>query len=133
MDKIQEIKSNKKFLTIGVVTILAIFLTNASSLNGVFAADNGGYTFFDCVFDNDKGTEICCDGPDDNIKCLECDVDLTTGQKSNCHEVPNTPKSGKNIQTPGSVFDDRGLGIQKDQTEQTQGQVKSPPPLSSSK
>jgi len=42
MDKSQDRKSQTKYLTIGVVTILVIFLTNASSLNGVFAVDNGG-------------------------------------------------------------------------------------------
>jgi len=60
-------------------------------------------------------------------------VDLNTGQKSNCHEVPNTPKTGKNIKNPGSVFDDEDLGVQKDQTGQTQDQNKLLQTSSSSK
>lgn len=37
---------------------------------------------------SDKNKEICCDAIDDNLKCLECDADLQTGQKYNYKEVP---------------------------------------------
>ena len=35
---------------------------------------------------------MCCDGTDDNLKCLEWDADLQTGQKYNYKQVP--AKSG---------------------------------------
>jgi hypothetical protein len=31
---------------------------------------------------------VCCDGMDDNLKYLECDAEIQTGQKYNCKEVP---------------------------------------------
>ena len=110
MDKIQQIKSNKNFLTVGVLAIVAIFLANTSPLNDAFAVDNGGYGLFDCSFDNDKGTETCCDDAGGNVKCLECDVNLTTGEKSNCREVENTGKPSKNIR-PGLDFDGKSSAI----------------------
>ncbi len=113
-------KTNSKntLLIIGIISVLTIFMTS-TSLNGAMALDNGGYTFLDCVYDNDTNKETCCDGPDDNIKCLECDVDLNTGQKSNCKEVPNKSEAGKNPRIPDSVFDDRVLE-KKDSTIQPQ-------------
>jgi hypothetical protein len=110
MDKIQQIKSNKNFLTVGVLAIVAIFLANTSPLNDAFAVDNGGYGLFDCSFDNDKGTETCCDDAGGKVKCLECDVNLTTGEKSNCREVDNTGNPGKNIR-PGLDFDGKSSAI----------------------
>ena len=69
---------------------------------GVMAADNNGYGFLDCSYDKDTNKETCCDGPSDNIKCTECDVNLETGQKSNCKEVPNALE-GKNGRNLGSL------------------------------
>lgn len=104
MDESNKIKPKKIVLATGLVAVLTLFLTNASALNGVMALDNSGYTFLDCSYDNDTNKETCCDGPDDNIVCLECDVDLTTGQKSNCKQVPNE-REVKNGRDLGSVFD----------------------------
>ena len=63
-------------------------MSNTSVQSGVYAADPGEKPLSNCVYDNDKIKEICCDGTDDNLKCLECDADLQTGQKYNCKEVP---------------------------------------------
>ena len=86
------------------MAVTALLLTNTSALNGVFAADNSGYGFLDCSYDNGTNKQTCCDGPSDNIKCTECDVNLETCQKSNCKEVPNALE-GKNGRNIGSVLD----------------------------
>lgn len=114
-------KTNQKntLLGIGVISVLAICMVSIS-FNGAMALDNGGYTFLDCVYDNDTNKETCCDGPDDNIKCLECDVDLNTGQKSNCKEVPNKSETSENPRIPGSVFDG-GILEKGDPVKQSQG------------
>ena len=114
-------KTNPKnaLLGIGIISVLAIFMMSISS-NGAMALDNSGYTFLDCVYDNGTNKETCCDGPDDNIKCLECNVDLNTGQKSNCKEVPNKSEAGKNPRIPDSVFDGSILE-KKDSVKQSQG------------
>ena len=104
MNKFNKINPKKIFMATGMMAVLALFLTNTSALNGVMAVDNSGYGFLDCSYDNDTNKETCCDGPDDNIKCTECDVNLETGQKSNCKEVPNALE-GKNGRNLGSVFD----------------------------
>ena len=104
MDKFNKKYSTKILLATGIMAVLALFLTNTSALNGVLAVDNSGYGFFDCSYDNGTNKETCCDGPDDNIKCIECDVDLNTGQKSNCKEVPNALE-GKNGPNLGSLND----------------------------
>ncbi len=104
MDKFNKINPKNIFLTTGIIAILTLFLTNTSALNGVMAADNSGYGFFDCSFESTTNKETCCDGPDDNIKCIECDVNLQTGQKTNCKEVPNALE-GKNGQNLGSLND----------------------------
>ncbi|MBA2268136.1 MAG: hypothetical protein M3Q77_09865 [Thermoproteota archaeon] len=104
MDKFNKINPKKTFLAIGIMAVLALFLTNTSALNGVLAVDNSGYGFFDCSYDNGTNKETCCDGPSDNIKCIECDVNLETGQKSNCKEVPNE-REGKNGPNLGSLND----------------------------
>ena len=104
MDKFNKINPKNIFLATGIMAVLTLFLTNTSALNGVMAADNSGYGFFDCSYDNDTNKETCCDGPGDNIKCIECDVNLETGQKSNCKEVPNALE-GKNGQNLGSLND----------------------------
>ncbi|HYG00271.1 MAG TPA: hypothetical protein VD815_09270 [Candidatus Saccharimonadales bacterium] len=117
-------KSNNKtnqrnaLLGIGIISVLTLFMMS-TSLNGAMALDNGGYTFLDCVYDNDTNKETCCDGPDDNIKCLECDVDLNTGQKSNCKEVPNKSETSENPRIPDSVFDS-GISEKKDSVKQFQ-------------
>jgi len=107
------------FLARGIISVLALFLTNTSSLNGVFALDNSGYTFLDCVYDNGTNKEICCDGSDGNVKCLECDMNLETGEKSDCKEVPNKSE-GKTVRPPDSVLDGNVLGT-KDPVKQSQG------------
>jgi hypothetical protein len=113
-------KSKSTLLGIGIISVLAIFMIN-TLLNGAMALDNGGeYTFLDCVYDNGTNKETCCDGPDDNIKCLECDVDLNTGQKSNCKEVPNKSEADTNPRIPDSVFDG-GILEKKDSVKQSQG------------
>ena len=43
---------------------------------------------------------MCCDGTDDNLKCLEWDADLQTGQKYNCKLVP---AKSENIQSTDLV------------------------------
>jgi hypothetical protein len=123
MDKFTKINPKKTFLTTGImVVVLTLFLTNTSALNGVFAADNGGgYGFFDCTIESGTNKETCCDGPDDNIKCIECDVDFDTGQKSNCKEVPNE-REGKNVPKLGSL-NNGGLGLQNEQANQNQPQL----------
>jgi hypothetical protein len=128
-----KINTRKMLLATGFMAVLAIFLTNTLTLNGAQALDNGGgYAFLDCVYDNGTNKEICCDGPSDNIKCMECDVNLETGQKSNCKQVPNKAESSKNPKLPGSVFDGNVLGV-KDPIKQSQGLGKlSQSPLSSS-
>jgi hypothetical protein len=78
-------------------------LTNISSLNEVLALDNGKHTFLNRKFDNGINKEICCDGPDGNMKCLECDMYLEKGEKSNCKEVPNKSE-GDTVRPPASVF-----------------------------
>ncbi len=104
MNKFNKINLKNMFLATGFMAVLALFLTNTSALNGVMAADNSGYGFLDCSYDNGTNKETCCDGPSDNIKCTECDVNLETGQKSNCKEVPNALE-GKNGRNLGSVLD----------------------------
>jgi len=131
MNKFKKINTTKMFLATGIIAVLALFLTNTSSLNGVFALDNGGYTFLDCVYDNGTNKEICCDGPDGNVKCLECDVNLETGEKSNCKEVPNKSE-GKTVGPPGSVLDGNVLGT-KDPVKQSQGLGNFPSSLATSK
>lgn len=112
-----KIDSKKIYLTIGIVAILALFLTNTSSLNRAMALDNGGgYTLFDCSYDNDTNKETCCD----DVKCLECDVDLDTGNKSNCKEVSNKLESGKNHRIPDTIFDGNMIEM-KDSVKQSQG------------
>jgi hypothetical protein len=116
-------KTNQKnrLLGAGIIAVLYLFLMSSSSLNGAMALDNGGgYTFLDCVYDNGTNKETCCDGPDDNIKCIECDVDLNTGQKSNCKEVPNKSESGKHPRLPDAVFDGKMIE-KKDSVKQSQG------------
>lgn len=98
MDKFNKINPKNIFLATGMMAVLALFLTNISALNGVLAADNSGYGLFDCVYDNDTNKETCCD----RIKCTECDVNLETGQKSNCKEVPSALE-GKNGRNLGSL------------------------------
>lgn len=121
-------KSNNKphqkntLLRIGIISVLTLFMMS-TSLNGTMALDNSGYTFLDCVYDNDTNKETCCDGPDDNIKCLECDVDLNTGQKSNCKEVPNKSETSENPRIPDSVFDG-GTLEKKESVKQFQQQGK---------
>ena len=63
-------------------------MSDASVQSEVYAANPGGKPLFSCVYDSDKNKEICCDGTDNNPKCLECDADLQTGQKYNCKQVP---------------------------------------------
>lgn len=112
-------KQKNTLLGIGIISVVTLFMMS-TSLNGAMALDNGGYTFLDCVYDNDTNKETCCDGPDDNIKCLECDVDLNTGQKSNCKEVPNKSETSENPRIPDSVFDG-GMLEKKDPVKQSQG------------
>ena len=135
MSKFDKINPKNIILATGIMAVLALFLTNTSSLNGVMALDNPGYTFLDCSYDNDTNKETCCDGPDDNIKCLECDVDLNTGQKSNCKEVPNG-REGKIDRNIGSVLDDN-MVLQNEPVNQPQPkpqlQGKSPSSLATSK
>ena len=112
-------KQKNTLLGIGIISVVTLFMMS-TSLNGAMALDNGGYTFLDCVYDNDTNNEPCCDGPDDNTKCLECDVDLNTGQKSNCKEVPNKSETSENPRIPDSVFDG-GMLEKKDPVKQSQG------------
>jgi hypothetical protein len=133
MDKFTKMNPKKIFLATGIMAVLALFLTNTSVLNGVMAADNSGYTFLDCSYDNGTNKETCCDGPDDNIKCLECDVNLETGQKSNCKEVPNARES-KTDRNIGSVLDDN-MVLENEPANQPQPQLqgKFPSSLATSK
>ena len=135
MSKFNKINSKNIILATGIMAVLALFLTNTSSLNGVMALDNPSYTFLDCSYDNDTNKETCCDGPDDNIKCLECDVDLNTGQKSNCKEVPNG-REANNGRDLGSVLNDDTV-LQNEPTNQPQPKLqlqgKSPSSLATSK
>jgi hypothetical protein len=134
MDKFSNLNPKNIFLTTAFVAVLAIFLTNTSALNGVLAADNsGGYGLFDCSIESGTNKETCCDGPDDNIKCIECDVDFETGQKSNCKEVPNE-REGKNTPNIGSL-NDNDLVLENERTNQPQSQLqgKSPSSLTTSK
>ncbi|WP_458746703.1 hypothetical protein [Candidatus Nitrosocosmicus sp. T] len=78
-------------------------MTNISSSNEVLALDNSKHTFLNRKFDNGTSKETCCYGPDGNVKCLECDMYLETGQKSNCNEVPNKSE-GDTVRPPASVF-----------------------------
>jgi hypothetical protein len=122
VDKINNFNPKNVILTTGIMAVLAVFLTNTSASNGVFAADNGGgYGFFDCTIESGTNKETCCDGPDDNIKCIECDVDFDTGQKSNCKEVPNE-REGKNVPKLGSL-NDNDLALENKQTNQNQPQL----------
>ncbi len=132
MNKFNKINPKNISLAIGMMAVTALFLTNTSALNGVLAVDNSGYGFLDCSYDNGTNKETCCDGPSDNIKCTECDVNLETGQKSNCKEVPNKSESGKNPRPPGSVFDGNVLGT-KDPVKQSQGLGKLPQSMSTFK
>ncbi len=126
MDKINP---KKKILATGImVVVLTLFLTNTSALNGVFAADNSGYGFFDCTIESGTNKETCCDGPDDNIKCIECDVDFNTGQKSNCKEVPNE-REGKNSPNIGSLNND-DMVLQNEPANQPQPQLQGKVPSS---
>ncbi len=119
-DNNNKLSSKKIHLTIGIVAILALFLANTSSLNRAMALDNGGgYTLFDCSYDNDTNKETCCD----NVKCLECDVDLDTGVKSNCKQVPNKSASGKDSRIPDKGFDGNMLEM-KNSTKQSKGSGK---------
>lgn len=102
------------------MAVLALFLTNTSALNGVLAVDNSGYGFFDCSYDNGTNKETCWDGPSDNIKCIECDVNLETGQKSNCKEVPNE-REGKNGPNLGSL-NDGDMVLENEPANQSQPQ-----------
>lgn len=111
-----------------MVVVLTLFLTNTSALNGVFAADNSGYGFFDCTIESGTNKETCCDGPDDNIKCIECDVDFNTGQKSNCKEVPNE-REGKNSPNIGSLNND-DMVLQNEPANQPQPQLQGKVPSS---
>ena len=135
MDKLSKINPKKVFLTSGImVVVLTLFLTNTSALNGVFAADNsGGYGLFDCSIESGTNKETCCDGPDDNIKCIECDVDFETGQKTNCKEVSNERES-KNTPNLGSL-NDNDLALENEQSNQNQPQLqgKFPSSLATSK
>ena len=118
MDKINQ----KKILATGImVVVLTLFLTNTSALNGVFAADNSGYGLFDCTIESGTNKETCCEGPDDNIKCIECDVDFNTGQKSNCKEVPNE-REGKNSPHIGSL-NNGDMVLQNEPANQPQPQL----------
>ena len=87
MSKFYKIDS-KIFTTTGVIVFLVIIMSNTSIQSRVYAADPSGKPLFNCVYDSDKNKEVCCEGIDDNLKCLECDADLQTGQKYNCKEVP---------------------------------------------
>jgi len=133
MDKFTKINPKKIFLATGIMAVLALFLTNTSALNGVMAVDNSGYGFFDCSYDNGTNKETCCDGPDDNIKCIECDVNLQTGQKTNCKEVPNALE-GKNGPNLGSL-NDRDMVLENEPVNQPKPQLqgKSPSSLATSK
>ncbi len=134
MDKLNNLNPKKIFLTTGImVVVLTLFLTNTSALNGVFAADNSGYGFFDCTIESGTNKETCCDGPDDNIKCIECDVDFNTGQKSNCKEVPNE-REGKSSPNLGSL-NDNDLALENEQANPPQPQLqgKFPSSLATSK
>ena len=81
-------------------------MSNTSVQGGVYAANPSGKPFFNCAYDRDKNKEICCDGIDDNLKCLECDADLQTGQKYNCKEVP--PRS-EDVQPADLVKKPQGI------------------------
>ncbi len=134
MDNSSNLNPKNIFRTTVFVAVIAIFLTNTSALNGVLAADNsGGYGLFDCSIESGTNKETCCDGPDDNIKCIECDVDFETGQKSNCKEVPNE-REGKNTPNIGSL-DDNDLVLENERTNQPQSQLqgKFPSSLTTSK
>ncbi len=133
MDKFNIIDPRNIFLTTGSMAVLALFLTNTSALNGVLAADNSGYGFFDCSFESTTNKETCCDGPDDNIKCIECDVNLQTGQKTNCKEVPNA-LTGKNSPNLGSL-NDEDMVLENEPVNQPKPQLqgKSPSSLATSK
>ena len=133
MDKFNKNNPKNIFLTTGIMAILALFLTNTSALNGVLAADNSGYGFFDCSFESTTNKETCCDGPDDNIKCIECDVNFQTGQKTNCKEVPNS-LAGKNSPNLGSLNDGE-MVLENEPTNQPKPQLqgKFPSSLATSK
>ena len=133
MDKFNKKNPTKILLGTGIIAVLALFMTNTSALNGVMALDNPSYTFLDCSYDNDTNKETCCDGPDDNIKCLECDVNLNTGQKSNCKEVPNG-REGNNGPNLGSL-NDGDMVLENDPVNQPQPKLqgKFPSSLATSK
>jgi len=81
--------NSKIFVASSVIVFLIILVSSTSVQRGIFAADpGGGKALFDCTYDTDKNKEICCDSSNDNLKCLECEVDLQTEQKYNCKEVP---------------------------------------------
>ena len=133
MNKFNKINPKNIFLATGMMAVMALFLTNISALNGVLAADNSGYGFLDCSYDNDTNKETCCDGPSDNIKCTECDVNLETGQKSNCKEVPNALE-GKNGLNLGSL-NGNDMVLENEPVIQPKSQLqgKSPTSLATSK
>lgn len=134
MDKFNNLNPKKVILVTAFLSVLALFLTNTITLNGVLAANNSpGYGLFDCTIESGTNKETCCDGPDDNIKCIECDVDFETGQKSNCKEVPNE-REGKNTPNLGSL-DNNDLVLEDEKANQPQSpsQGKFPSSLTTSK
>ena len=98
MNYVQDIKPNKKFLAVGIIITLSIFITCASSFNSLPATAQGWLVSGeDCVYIEDDNSEICCDDtPDPNnlgetvVTCTKCDtLNLETGEKSDCYPVEN--------------------------------------------
>lgn len=119
MDKFNNLNPKKVILVTAFLSVLALFLTNTITLNRVLAANNSpGYGLFDCTIESGTNKETCCDGPDYNIKCIECDVDFETGQKSNCKEVPNE-REGKNTPNLGSL-NNNDLVLENEKANQPQ-------------
>jgi hypothetical protein len=88
MDNIQKIRPEKVFLAIGIAATFAIFLTNPV-VSSAYAIFGWGISGPDCVID-ENNYEVCCDYADDGktVVCTGCDVDIETGEKSNCKNEP---------------------------------------------
>jgi hypothetical protein len=87
MSKFYKINS-KIFTTAGVIVFWSLSCQISQFKAGYMQQTPVENPFSIVYMTSDKNKEICCEGIDDNLKCLECDADLQTGQKYNCKEAP---------------------------------------------
>lgn len=86
MVRSNSMNSNNLFMS-GVIIILVILILGNSIHRETFAALPGEKPHFDCTYNSDKNKDTCCDSSDNNIKCIECDVDFEIDQRYNCKQV----------------------------------------------